>query len=133
MIEVYSNNVEVGANASIPLNSVTIVKGITAVKDGNTIELNRCGVYSVHIDGYVTVPTGTTVTVQLRKDGVLQPQAIASLTAVADQILPFGFETLVQVSENNTPNPCSAPTVIDFVNTAEATFNHVNIVVTKLV
>lgn len=133
MLEVYSNNVTVPANGSLALNNVSIVKGNSATKDGNTISLNKCGVYEVTIDGSVTVPTGTTVTVQMEKDNVLQAQALSTVTAVADQIIPFGFTTLVRVPFSNTPSPCSAPTLIDFISTEEAVFNHINVVVTKLI
>lgn len=133
MIQTFSNNVTAGANATIPLNNVSLIKGVTATKEGNTISLNKCGVYEVSIDGALTVPTGATVTVQMEKDSVLQSQAQTTVTAVADQVIPFGFATLVQVPFSNTPCPCSAPTLIEFVSSEEATFNHVNVVVTKLV
>lgn len=134
MIQTYSNNVTAGANASIPLNNVALIKGNTATKEGNTISLNKCGVYEVSVDGTVTIPTGGTVAVQLEKDGVLQPQALATVTATAaTDSIPFSFTTLVQVPFSNTPCPCSAPTLIEFISSADATYDHINVVVTKLV
>lgn len=133
MLEVYSTNVTVGDESSISLDNVTLIKGNSATKNGNTITLNRCGVYEITIDGSVTIPTGTTVTVGMKKDGVYQEQAQATMTAVADQVIPFSFTTLVQVAFSNTPSPCTAPTNIDFVSSVEATYPHVNVTVTKLI
>lgn len=133
MIEIYSNNVTVGENGSIPLNIVSLVKGTTAIANGNSISLNRCGVYEITVDGSVTIPTGTTVEVQMMKDGVAQPQARTTITSTADNVIPFSFQTLVQVTENNTPCPCSAPTNIAFVSSTETTYQHFNVTVSKLV
>lgn len=133
MIQTYSNNVSAGAGASIPLENVSVIKGLTSTKEGNTIELNRCGVYMVHVNGSVTVPTGGTVTVQMRKDGVILPDALATITATADNIIPFEFDKLVQVPFSNTPAPCTASTSVDVISSVEATYNHINVIVTKLV
>ena len=122
MLEAYSVNVAVGANANIPFNSTTIQKGCTAVKTGvDTINLNKCGVYMVAVDA----STATSTTIQLVKDGVLQPQAQSTG-------LSPSFITLVQVSENNSCCPCSSPTVIQVRNTVAGTFTDANIVVTKV-
>ena len=50
MIEVYSNNVSVPAGATVPLDNEVLRKGCTATKSGNTINLNRCGVYQVNCE-----------------------------------------------------------------------------------
>ena len=122
MLEAYSVNVAVGANANIPFNSTTIQKGCTAVKtSADTINLNKCGVYMVAVDA----STATSTTIQLVKDGVLQPQAQSTG-------LSPSFITLVQVSENNSCCPCSSPTVIQVRNTVAGTFTDANIVVTKV-
>lgn len=132
MIQVYSNNVEAGINASIPLKNLSLVKGISSTKEGDTILLNKCGVYKVEIDGSVTIPTGTTVTVQLEVNNVLQSDALNTVTAVADQIIPFHFDKLVQVPFSNTPSPCTSPTSIEIISSVAATYNHINVVVTKI-
>ena len=107
MLEAYSLNQEVGANAAIPFNSVSIQKGCTARLNGvSTIELNKAGVYMVAFDG----TAGASTLVQLYKDGVAQPQAQSTGTSPS-------FVTLVQVSENNSNCPCAAPTNIQIRNT----------------
>ena len=122
MLEAYSLNIPVSANASIPFNNVSVEKGNTAVlSSASTVQLNRCGVYMVSFDG----TTGTSTTVQLSKDGVLQPQAQSTGTQP-------NFVTLVQVTENNTCCPCTSPTTIRILNTTAGTFANANIVVTKV-
>ena len=123
MLEVYSNNISVGANANIPFNSTALVKGCTATKTGvDTVSLNKCGVYMVSCD----CSTGTSTTIQLYKNGVAVPNAQS--TGVSPS-----FTTLVQVSEDNTCCPCTAPTTLQVKNTTSGTFTEANLVVTKLV
>ena len=51
MLEGYSTNVTVAANASVPFNNVTIEKGCTAKLDApGSIALNKSGVYMVTVD-----------------------------------------------------------------------------------
>ena len=49
MIEVFSNNITVDANAVIPFNNISIKKGCTAVLSApSTIQINKRGVYMLH-------------------------------------------------------------------------------------
>ena len=122
MLEAYSLNVAVGANSPIPFNSVSIEKGCTAVLSSpTTIDLNKAGVYMVAVDS----STATANTIQLSKDGVLQPQAQATGTAPS-------FVTLVQVDRNNTSCCCTSPTVLRVILTTAGTLTDVNICVTKV-
>ena len=122
MLEAYSTNVAVAADAAIPFNNVVIQKGNTAVLSGaQTVELNKCGVYMVEIDGTASAST----TVQMTKSGVVQPQAQSTGTT-------FGFQTLVQVPRSNTSCCCSSPTLIQFTADAAVTLTNVNVVVTKV-
>lgn len=122
MLEAYSTNVAVAADAAIPFNNVVIQKGNTAVLSGaQTVELNKCGVYMVEIDGTASAST----TVQMTKNGVAQPQAQSTGTT-------FGFQTLVQVPRSNTSCCCSSPTLIQFTADAAVTLTNVNVVVTKV-
>lgn len=122
MLEAYSTNAAVAANSAIPFNNVTIQKGPTAVLSGTqTIELNKCGVYMVELDGVASAST----TVQMLKNGIAQPQAQSTGTA-------FGFQTLVQVAKDNTSCCCSSPTLIQFTSEAAVTMTNVNVVVTKV-
>lgn len=122
MLEAYSSNIAVTADSAIPFNSVSIEKGCTArLTSPTTIELNKCGVYMVECD----VSTATATTIQLSKDGVLQPQAISTGTSPS-------FTTLVQVDKNNSCCACSSPVVLRVINTVAGTLTDANIVVTKL-
>ena len=125
MLEAYSLNVTVATNSVIPFNSVTLKKGCTAELLGNgTIQLNKCGVYMVECDASASAST----TIQLFKDSVAQPQAQSTGSSLS-------FTTLVQVTENNSTCPCSAPTLLQVKNTgtASATFTDANIVITKII
>lgn len=123
MLEAYSTNILVDADENIPFNSMSVIKGCTATKpSADTINLNKCGVYMVSVDA----TAGTSTTIQLYKDGVAQPQAQSTGTSL-------GFVTLVQVSEDNTCCPCSAPVSLQVRNTTSATLTNANITVTKIV
>ena len=123
MLEAYSTNIAVGANANIPFNSTSLLKGCTVTKpSADTINLNKCGVYMVAVDCSASVAT----TIQLYKDGVAQPQAQSTGEAPS-------FVTLVQVDKNNTCCPCSSPTSLQVMNTDAATLTDANITITKVV
>ena len=122
MLEAYSLNATVGANSPIPFNAVSVEKGNTAILTSpTTVELNRCGVYMVECD----VSATATQTIQLSKDGVLQPQAQSTGTTPS-------FTTLVQVDRNNTCCCCSSPVVLRVIATTAGTLTDANIVVTKI-
>lgn len=124
MFEGYSKNINVAANAAIPVNTITLLKGCSTQPEGtSTILLNKCGIYQVNVSAIVTSGTAAdVVTIQLQKDGVLQPQAIAGATiSDANAVSTIGFTTLVQVPQNNNPNcPCSIPTRISLMNVGDA-------------
>lgn len=123
MLEAYSLNIAVAANANVPLNNVSLKKGCTAEISGTaTIALNKCGVYMVEVD----CSTATSTTIQLYKDGVAQPQAQGTGNTPS-------FTTLVSVGENNNCCPCTAPVALQIRNTTATTFTDFNVVVTKIV
>lgn len=137
MLETYGRNVSVIENQNIPLASVSVQKGCTAIKTAtDTIQLNKCGVYMIEFDcsGSITGTTAGTISVQLAKDGVLQPQAFTASTPTANtDIRSMSFNTLVQVRESNSCKCCDSPTVITLVNTGlAATYTQVNATVTKI-
>ena len=122
MLEAYSTNIEVGANAFVPFNSTSLIKGCTATKpSADTINLNKCGVYMVEVDASAEAST----TLQLYKDGVAQPQAQSTGGTPA-------FTTLVQVDRNNSCCACSSPVSLQVMNTTETTLTNANVVVTKV-
>ena len=132
MIQTYSNNVDATANSSIPLKNLTLLKGFSTTKEDDTILLNRCGVYKVEVDGSVTVPSGGSVSIQLEVNNVLQSDAFSTVTAVASQVIPFNFDKLLQVPFSNTPSPCTSPTSVKIISNVAATYNNVNVIVTKI-
>lgn len=136
MLQVYSSNLAVEANAMFPFNNVVIDKGCgETLSAPATIQLNQRGIYLVEMDGFATPDAVTEVTIQLMVNGVLQPQAITSFvpTAVTDE-RAFGFKTFVRVLENNCNcNVLTSPTTLQFVNGATALSDaHINVVITKI-
>lgn len=123
MFQAYSLNIDVAADGIIPFNNVYIDKGNEENLTGvGTIELNKCGVYLVCVNGSASAST----TIQLVKNGVDMPQAQATGTALS-------FTTLVQVGSNNCQcNPCSSPVTLQVKNETAATFNDVNMVVKRV-
>ena len=124
MLQAYSLNVTAAAGAAFQLNNVTIKKGCSAELNGvGTIELNKCGVYMIAVNG----SAATASTIQLSKNGILQPQAQSTGTSPA-------FVTLVQVNTNNSNCCCSSPTIVQILNPADAseTLTFLKVCVTKV-
>ncbi len=134
MLEAYSTDIDVAEGAAIPFNNVTIRKGCTATLSAPaTIQLNKAGVYMIHVDGSIAPTAVGDVSIQLSKNGVVQPQAQSIETGAAGDSSSLCFETLVQVPQNNTPCCCSSPTTIQIINTGEAgNYSIAHIVVTKV-
>lgn len=136
MLQVYSSNLTVDANAVFPFNNVAIDKGCgEALSAPATIQLNKQGIYLVEMDGFATPDAATAVTVQLMVNGVLQPQAISSFVpATVTDTRTFGFKTFVRVLENNCQCNClTSPTTLQFINGNTAlTDAHINVVITKI-
>lgn len=122
MLQAYSIGVDVGADSIVPFNNVALDKGCAEkIVGAGTIELNKAGVYEVHVDGTASAAT----TIQLLRNGVLLAQAQSAGTAVS-------FSTFVQVERNNCAcNCCTAPVTIQVHNSTAVTFDNVNITVRK--
>lgn len=135
MLEAYSVNQSLAANAIVPFTSVSLVKGETAVLNGtNSIQLNRSGVYMVSAVFTGTPGAAGTASIAMTKDGVVQPQATISDTPVLTTVgVVLPIVTLVQVTHDNSCCCRTAPTVIQFVNNGTA-LSAVNakVVVTKV-
>lgn len=136
MLQVYSSNLTVDANAVFPFNNVVMDKGCgETLSAPATIQLNKAGIYLVEMDGFATPDAATEVSVQLLVNGVAQPQAISSFVpASVTDARTFGFKTFVRVLENNCPCNClTSPTTLQFINgdtgVSEA---HINVVITKI-
>ena len=123
MLQVYSINVDVGADSIVPFNNVAVDKGCAEKLTGvGTIELNKAGIYGVHVDGVASVST----TVQLLRNGVALPQAQSTGTTL-------GFDTFVQVPNNNCGCNCNtSPVTLQLHNLTAATLPNINLVVRKM-
>ena len=135
MLQVYSDGIDVAANTAIPLNNVSLVKGNTALPSGiATVNLNKCGVYCVKMDAFGQAGAVGDITIQMTKNGVLQADAISTVTGATGDTDALSFETLVQVGSNNSSCPCSEPTKLQFMlGDVNVTGLHINVTVTKLV
>jgi hypothetical protein len=133
MLQAYSTDITVGANAAIPFNNVSLVKGRTAVLSApSSIQLNKAGIYYITVNGSITPDADGDVSIQLTKNGILQPQAISTGTGATGSPTALAFSTFVQVSENNTCACYSSPTVINILNSSAGTFSNVNVTVSKI-
>lgn len=136
MLQVYSSNLAVEADAAFPFNNVVLDKGCGEnLSAPATIQLNKQGVYLVEMDGFATPDAATEVSVQLYVNGVAQQQAISSFVpAAVTDTRTFSFKTFVRVLENNCNCNClTSPTTLQFVNGSTAlTDAHINVVITKI-
>ena len=134
MIDLYSLNIQVAQNGSIPLNNINIIKGISASHSAPaTIELNKSGIYMVSVDASITPAAAGDVSIQLAKNGILDQGAYSIATGAADDTVTLGFSSLVQVKENNTCCCNTSPPTLQLINTGQAgTFPIVKMVVTKI-
>ena len=135
MLQAYSSNLSVDANAVFPFNNVTVDKGCAETLSAPaSIQLNQRGVYLVEMDGFATGSEAADGSVQLYVNGVAYPQAISTFTTAAADIVNYNFKTFVQVANNNCQCNCiSSPTVLQFMNGDTAlTEAHINVVVTKI-
>ena len=138
MLELYSTNVEVAQNGSIPFNNVVLAKGCTAVLSGPaTVQFNKSGVYMVAVSASITPAATGTSRIQLARNGMLELDSFSEATAAADQTSALAFTSLVQVNKNNNPCNCTEnPTTIQLMNTSQtgqvSNFPIVRMVVTKV-
>ena len=135
MLELYSLNVEVDQNGSIPFNNVDLAKGCTAVLTApGTVQFNKSGVYMVDVSASIAPTAAGTVSIQLAKNGVLELGSFSVASAAAASTVSLGFTSLVQVNKNNNPCDCTTnPTTIQLINTGQAgTFPIVRMVITKI-
>ena len=136
MLQVYSDNLAITANAVFPFNNVVVDKGCAEnLSAPATIQLNQRGVYLVEMDGFATPEAATEVSIQLYVNGVAQPQAISTFVpASVTDTRTFGFKTFVRVLENNCNCNClTSPTTLQFMNgETEVSDAHINVVITKI-
>lgn len=131
MIEVYSQNITVASGSAIPFNVVSLELGCsTRQNDATRVNLLKPGVYRIAFNADVVASEVDEVSVQLTRNGIAIPQAVATVTPTSTTAVNhLSIETLVRVNDGCC---CSMTTFVSVVNTGvEATFNNVNLVVTK--
>lgn len=123
MLQSYSLNVDVLADSIVPFNNVVVDKACAIIQSGaGAFNINRCGIYNVHVDGVSSAST----TIQLYQNGVAVPQAQSTGTT-------FSFDTLVQVDKNNCRcDMCSSPVMLQVHNSTAATLPNINIIIQKV-
>ena len=134
MISSYNNTAQdVAINGLLTFTTDRILTGCTAIRNGQTFQLNKPGYYYVtfNADGAATTAVGDIVVV-LQSNGVAVPGAIATFTAtVVDDATNLAFSTIIRVP----PSCCAVDNTanLTLVNTGvAATFTNVNINITKL-
>lgn len=135
MIEAFSNSVTVSSKSAIPLNTVVVDKNNTAELDGaSTIKFNKCGAYKVTCNASAVAGAAGVVSINLERNGIAMPQSVSQFTAAdTTSLYTIGFETIVQVPQNNNNCPCTIPTTVVVRNTGvAATFSPVTVLVEKI-
>ena len=143
MLQVYSNRITVTVPEEgvvfIPFNNVSKDKGCDSrlVAPG-TIQIDRQGVYDVHVNGSISADTEGDYLIQLYVNGVAQPETAIRLTLTADEYVSFSFEDLVTVAKGNSCCCYSSPTLLqvgvssfDGV-TGDVVFDNISQLVTRL-
>ena len=134
MVQAYSENVTVNAQSAFPFNNVVIEKGCTATIQGNTILLEKAGIYCVMVDASVAPSVAGEIIIDLQKDGQILKYAAAQATGAVGETTSLAFNTLIRCPQNNTPCCLTAPTSIVLWNDMEEgnVTGGANIVVTKI-
>lgn len=117
MLQVYSNNLTVTVPADgvvfIPFNNIAKDKGCDSFLSApSTVQINRQGVYDVHVNASISPSVAGDYILQLYVNGVAQPEAFARFTGVADSYESLSFEDLVTVAKGNCNCCYSSPTLL---------------------
>lgn len=138
MIEAYSNNISVNSGEAVTFNNVALKSGCSSGVSGASITLLAPGVYKITVTASGITPAAESsspapITLQLRKDGVEQPQAFASATASsATDVQTLSFSALVKARAFPC-NSCADPTTCSILNKgAAATFSGISVIITKV-
>ena len=134
MISSYNTtNQAVVSNGTINFTTDRILTGCTAVRNGETFQLNKPGYYYVTFNAIAAATTTVgELTIELYNNGVAVPGAIAgATTTAAGDNLDFAFTTIIRVP----PSCCAVDNTarLTVVNTGvDATYTDVNLNITKL-
>lgn len=143
MLQVYSNGIDITVPENgvvfIPFNNLSKDKGYDSnlVAPG-TIQIQRQGVYDVHVNASVASSVEGDFIFQLYVNGVAQPETLTRLSLVVDEYATFSFEDLVTVALGNSCCCYSSPTTLqvgvysDGDVTGDLTFANISELVTRL-
>ncbi len=119
MLEYFSKNAviqlgAVGVETTIPFTNQHLLKGCGSVMSGNTVQINKCGVYDVSCDLCVSANNISNLEIKLYVDGVVQPQTdVITSISVADNYSTVHIDTYITKQNDNCKcNPCSSPTTV---------------------
>lgn len=132
MTQVFSNNVSVSTNETVPFNNVVIDKGNSVKFIGNTFQFNKAGIYFMDVTANVTPAEAGEVSLQLVQDGLALPYAVGQATGTVGNTVNIKFSTLVRCAQDNTCCCTSAPTRVVLNNIGENISGDFNVVVTKI-
>ena len=117
MLEYFSTNATITLGAAdtesiVPFQNQKILKGCTAAMSGNSVQLNKCGVYDIDCDLCFAVSAACDLTFTVYVDGIAQPQSVRTVTvADADTFCTTHIATYVTKQDDNCRcNLCTAPT-----------------------
>ena len=145
MLEYFSKNAAItlgaiGAESVVPFTNQNILKGCSSKMSGNTVQLNKGGIYNIDCDLCFEVGAATTLTFVLYVDGVAQPQTQFSVSVSGADVLETAhISTYVAKQDNNCQcNPCTAPTnvylaISSSTAATEVTFQTTDIQVYKVI
>lgn len=136
MIQVYSDGLDVAAGATIPLNSISYLKGNSAAHTAPaTVALMKRGVYLVKVDAYGIPADAGNFGVQVAVNGIPRLDAINEATAAVGDYAAVSTNCIITVARSDCPCNCvSSPTTVTLVNPSDvgATDAHYNLIITKL-
>lgn len=132
MLDAYSVNAAVTANSNIVFNNKKIETGVTAVltNNGDTIALNRPGIYSVSVHAYGGATSTGAIAIQLYTNENPIERAVAKANTATGAVANLAFSTLISVDRAAAGNIAT----FNVRYTGDAgTLNIVEVVVTKVV
>lgn len=101
MLQAYSTDLAVTAKQLIAFQTVEAIgTTVTATADSTTIMLNAPGVYYIAFNADGTTTEAGTFGVQMNKNGVAEPQAMASNATLAGGEASVAFSTLMSVKKS---------------------------------
>lgn len=119
MLEYFSKNTTlalgaIGAESIVPFTNQKLLKGCNTIMSGNTVQLNKCGVYNIDCDLCFEASAAADLTFVLYVNGVAQPQTEMTVSISDANVLETThINTYVTKQDNDCRcNPCTTPTNI---------------------